>query len=150
VRDGKEVLRVVESSGNEGEKNADLLVRRGGYFEELGQDPDGLGAIGVLACVKLIHAKQISAHFSPALFEDIPKGAENALGSEIESFSSFSDGHEVRLILAIRSCYCDLLWGLGYSWQSIGGLIRSGRRSRILQLVRTTASSGRNRVLTSL
>ncbi len=48
MRHGSEVLRIVESGGNEGEENSDFLVRCGRYFEELGEDFDAFRSVGIL------------------------------------------------------------------------------------------------------
>jgi hypothetical protein len=48
LRHGDEILRVIETSGNEGEVNTDLLVRCAGNLEELLESSNGLCSVGVL------------------------------------------------------------------------------------------------------
>ena len=73
-------MRVIQSSGNEGEVNSDFLIGRDGNFQEFLQNPNSLGSVSVL---------------SSSLLEDFSKSSEDIVGSEVESFTAFTDGGEI-------------------------------------------------------
>jgi hypothetical protein len=61
LRHGNEVLRVVETRGNEGEVYSDLLVCRRRDLEKLLQSSDGLGSVGVLKVRRFLRHNQRSS-----------------------------------------------------------------------------------------
>lgn len=73
----------VESSGNEGEEDSDLLVRGSGNLAELLHNLDLLGSVGVLLSTRL---------------EDASEVLEDALRGVLESSAALSDGRETAIV----------------------------------------------------
>lgn len=73
----------VESSGNEGEEDSDLLVRGSGNLAELLHNLDLLRSVGVLLSTRL---------------EDASEVLEDALRGVLESSAALSDGRETAIV----------------------------------------------------